>query len=357
MTPGYIEFLRAEDRTREDLFQTASQRLGTPAANIEKDFWVCLTLEALFNRPLEDGAQLLFKGGTSLAKAWDLVSRFSEDIDVSLSRDDLGQPGEAAELLGLSGNQRRRRLDAIKEASERYIADRLLPHLRDEVLAPLFEQAGRGSAPWRLGVDPAESQTLLLAYPSVIEPDAGYIVRAVKIEMGAKSAFDPHEKRIIRPFVALEAERLELDVVGVPTIRPERTFWDKALILHELRARFEAEEKLPGDGQRLTRHYYDLHRMATAEAGARPTVVADIAIADRVLGAACLEHRMVFFPGRTAHRASGRAGEYRLVPVGAMEGMLREDYARMTGMVFGRAPSFEEVLASVAAIERRLNGE
>lgn len=348
MMPGYIEIIRADDRVRRDLFQTTSLRLGTPAANIEKDFWVCLTLEALFNWPMENGAQLLFKGGTSLSKAWGLISRFSEDIDVSLSRDDLGAPGEAAELAALGSNQRRKRLEAIKAASERYIADRLLPHLRDEVLRSTFEMAARETLPWRIEVDPTESQTLLFSYPSVLPADDGYVSRAVKIEMGAKAAFDPHEDVTILPYLAEDAQGLPFEVGRVPTIRPERTFWDKVLIAHELKARFAADGRLQGDGQRLTRHYYDLHRMMRGETGPRATT-------DRALGAACLEHRLVFFPGRKEQRATGRAGEYRLVPEGEMERLLREDYARMTRMVFGRPPEFEEVMASIGEIERRLN--
>lgn len=350
MMPGYIEIIRADHGTRRELFQQTAHRIGTRLVNVEKDFWVCLTLEALFNWRPEGGASLLFKGGTSLAKAWGLISRFSEDIDVSLAREDIGAAGEAAELEALSGNQRRKRLAEIKAAAERYIAERLLPHLRDEVLASTFKQAGRADAEWSIGVDPEESQTLLFAYPSVVGADEGYVRRVVKIEMGAKSAFDPHDPVTIRPFVAADAKGLPLDIANVSTIRPERTFWDKALIAHEMRARFEARGDLPEGGQRLTRHYYDLHRMLDGAEGRR-------AIADRVLGAACLQHRRVFFPGREGDRPTGRAGDYRLVPAGGMVQLLRDDYARMTGMVFGTAPAFEEVMNSIEEIERQLNVE
>ncbi len=350
MMPGYIETLRVDDRTRRDLFQLTAHRMGTPLVNVEKDFWVCLTLEALFNWPMQGGVKKLFKGGTSLAKAWGLISRFSEDIDVSLSRDDLGEPGEAAALAALGSNQRRKRLEAIKVASEHYIATRLLPHLRDEVLSSTFEQANRAGLAWDIRVDPEESQTLIFAYPSVIAADDGYVRRVVKIEMGAKAAFDPHQAMTIRPFVADDVEGIPLDVAGVATIRPERTFWDKALFAHELRARFDADGDLPAAGQRLTRHYYDLHRMMEREEGPR-------AIADRALGAACLGHRLVFFPGRKEQRATGQPGEYRLVPRGGMVQLLRKDYVRMTGMVFGQASGFDEVVASIEEIERQLNTE
>lgn len=348
MTPGYIEILRAQDRDRRNLFQIAAQRMGTAAINIEKDFWVCLTLEALFNWPMKGGARLLFKGGTSLSKAWGLISRFSEDIDISISRDDLGAPGEADELEKLSANQRKKRLEAMTDAAARYIAGRLLPHLRDEVLQSTFERADRGGAAWTVQVDPAENQTLLFAYPSVLDADDGYVRREVKIEMGARTAFAPHQAVTIKPFILEDVSGLPLDVASVVTVMPTRTFWDKAFILHELRARFEEQGRLPAGGQRLTRHYYDLHRLIASPVGAD-------ALANLELGNACLAHRRVFFPGRWNETAA--PGGYRLVPSEGMVGILSEDYQRMTGMIFGDPPNFADVMASIAEIEERLNGD
>lgn len=346
MTPGYIEILRADDRMRRDLFQVTALRMGTAAVNVEKDFWVCLTLEALFNWPMERGARLLFKGGTSLSKAWGLISRFSEDIDVSISRNDIGAPGEADELGTLSGAQRKKRLEAMTGAASRYIAERLLPHLRDEVIASIFAQAGRGGDAFRIQVDPAESQTLLFAYPSVLDAGDDYVRREVKIEMGARAAFDPHEAVTITPFVLADVAGLPLDVAGIATVLPTRTFLDKAFILHEFRARFDDRRELPAGGQRLTRHYYDLHRLLASEAGAG-------AIADTELGRDCLRHRRIFFNGRWNETAG--PGGYRLVPAGSMVEILREDYRRMTGMIFGAPPAFDQVIASIGEIESRLN--
>jgi hypothetical protein len=86
MNPGFLEFLKAAPEDRRDVFLGAAQRIGTPAQNIEKDFWVCWTLDALFNGLPEGHPRLLFKGGTSLSKAYGLISRFSEDIDVTVFR-------------------------------------------------------------------------------------------------------------------------------------------------------------------------------------------------------------------------------------------------------------------------------
>lgn len=348
MMPGYIEVIRVEDRNRRDLFQQAAQRMGAPPANVEKDFWVCLILDALFNWPLDGGARLLFKGGTSLAKAYGLISRFSEDIDVTVFREDLGEPGDAAALGALSRNQRERRLEAMKVACHRYIVDRLLPHLRDEVLASTFEMARRPFTPTSVTLDVDDDQTILFAYPTVVEEDDGYVRRVVKIEMGAKSALDPHDLVTIRPFIAADMGDIPFDVRGVRTIHPVRTFWDKLYIAHETRERFETRGQMQGGGQRLSRHYYDLHRLLGSDIGSK-------AIADLELGADCLRHRRAFFPAAKGGSSEAGPGTFRLMPTEAMLPTLREDYARMGRMIFGEPPGFEDVMGSIREIERRLN--
>ncbi|MBM3573424.1 MAG: nucleotidyl transferase AbiEii/AbiGii toxin family protein, partial [Alphaproteobacteria bacterium] len=112
MNPAYAKVLAASDRDRRDLFVAAAARLGTTEQNVEKDFWVCWTLDALFNGRAAGGPRLLFKGGTSLSKAFGLIDRFSEDIDITVFRDDLGQAASIAALDALSRKQRQRKLDA-----------------------------------------------------------------------------------------------------------------------------------------------------------------------------------------------------------------------------------------------------
>jgi predicted nucleotidyltransferase component of viral defense system len=90
MNPGFADFLRARPLDRRDVFLGAARRLGTPEQNIEKDFWVTWTLDVLFNGPPAGHPRLLFKGGTSLSKAYDPISRFSEDIDITVFRQELG---------------------------------------------------------------------------------------------------------------------------------------------------------------------------------------------------------------------------------------------------------------------------
>lgn len=114
MNEDFTAVIDATDKERLDLLLATSARMGSAVQNVEKDFWVCWTLDALFNGLEPEGPRLLFKGGTSLSKAFGLISRFSEDIDITVFRGDLGQDVEVEALGGLSGKQRRKRLDAIR---------------------------------------------------------------------------------------------------------------------------------------------------------------------------------------------------------------------------------------------------
>lgn len=120
MNTAYDDVIASSDADRGALFVETAARLGTAMQNVEKDFWVCWTLDALFNGLEAGSPRLLFKGGTSLSKAFDLISRFSEDIDITVFREDIGQAVDPAELEGLSGKQQRKRLDAIREACQAF---------------------------------------------------------------------------------------------------------------------------------------------------------------------------------------------------------------------------------------------
>src|SRR6266481_3823252 len=129
MIPGFATVLAASANDRRDLFVGAGNRLGTVQQNIEKDFWVCWTLDALFNGLQPGGPRLLFKGGTSLSKGYGLIERFSEDIDITVFRGDIGQAATVEELEALSGKQCKARLISIKAACQRYIQGPMLAQM------------------------------------------------------------------------------------------------------------------------------------------------------------------------------------------------------------------------------------
>ncbi len=198
MNPAFDQIMAADEETRLGLFTTTAQRLGTTPQNVEKDFWVCWTLDALFNG-LPDRPRLLFKGGTSLSKGFGLIKRFSEDIDVTVFRDDLGEAASIEELKALSGKKRGKALDDIKAACETYINGPCLAGL-SAIVSEAANRNGFNAGQFLVEPDPEDSQALYLRYPTATPVDT-YITKAVKIESGAKSALDPNSERAIRPYL------------------------------------------------------------------------------------------------------------------------------------------------------------
>jgi hypothetical protein len=330
-------------------FDTTALRLGTASQNIEKDFWVCWALDALFNGLKEGGPRLLFKGGTSLSKGFGLINRFSENIDVTVFRDDIGEPATIEELDALSGKKRRARLEAIKDACQTYINGPLRAELM-VILQKQLRAAGLDAGAARVEADDTDpdGQTLLIWYPAAT-PRSDYVRAAIKIESGAKSALDPNSEVPIKPYVDDDLPALDLTVPAVRTVDPERTFWDKVVILHGLRRWFDKRGELRGGGQRVSRHYYDLHLLAGGRVG-------EAAIAETALGVDCVAHARMFFNRPDFDLASAAPGSFALCPHNEMIEQLRIDYRAMQGMIFGDPPGFEAVLESISSLETRLNG-
>ena len=343
MKADFQTVIAAPDADRLGLFLATAERLGTPVQNVEKDFWVCWTLDALFNGLPADGPRLLFKGGTSLSKAFGLISRFSEDIDITVFREDLGQPVEPADLVGLSGKKRKATLDAILAACQAYIVGPFTQQLNELAAQAL----PKGS--FKIEADEDDGQTVLFWYPAVTAPGGDYIRAAVKIEAGAKSALDPHIAATVVPYVGQDLPDLDLNVGNVTTVKPERTFWDKIMILHGLRQWHEKRGVLRHGGQRVSRHYYDIYRLAQAQ---------DIAAwqADKGLAEDCATHAQLFFGSADLGLDTATPGSFTLSPGEEMRVALAKDYAAMSGMIFGEIPTLEDVLAKVADVERALNG-
>jgi len=345
LNKAFEAVISASDAERRDLFLGAAARLGTAVQNVEKDFWVCWTLDALFNGLDAGGPRLLFKGGTSLSKAFGLISRFSEDIDITVFRDDLGQAAEAAELDALSGKQRRIRLDAIRAACQAYIN------------GPLIEQLGRQAASvipdkrFTLQTDPddADKQTLLFWYPAVTATRDDYIRSAVKIESGAKSALDPHTSATVTPYIARDMADSDFSVPNVITVKPERTFWDKIIILHGLRQWHDRRGELRHGGQRISRHYYDVHQLMKSKD-------ATDWLTDHALAEDCARHARLFFGSADLGLDVARRGTFTLATSPAMRDALLRDYEAMSGMVFGGVPPLGDVLTTIDAVERAANG-
>jgi hypothetical protein len=345
----FLEVLQAPARDRHDLFLSAANRLGTPEANIEKDFWVCWTLDVLFNQLNQDNPRLLFKGGTSLSKAFGLISRFSEDIDITVFRGDLGQQASVAELEALSGKKRQARLDSIKTACREYIGGSLLQQI-ERIARDTSKAAGLDPQSLRVEPDDEDSdrQSLLIWYPSIAPGHEEYIRRAIKIESGAKSALDPHQSVTVTPYVAADMPAIALAARNITTVAAERTFWDKVIILHGIRRWFERRGILRYEGQRVSRHYYDLYRMMQFPVALRASI-------DFELATDCARHAQLFFGSPDLDLKTAHPGAFALAPTDQMHDALRRDYRRMSGMIIGEVPAFEQVIDSVKQLEARIN--
>jgi len=336
------EFVRQSPEERRLVFEEASDRLGLPAASIEKDFWVCWTLGVLFG--LEGiGGALVFKGGTSLSKAWKMVERFSEDIDIVIDRERLGFGGDESPEKGVSGKQRKKRIEKLKGACLEFILREIEPALRTVIRGRLTDSFG-------LAPDPQDGMTLLFRYPSVYaEGTASSLRREVKIEMGARSDSWPAEEVPILPYVAeVLPEYFENEApVNVRTISAERTCLDKMMLLHEENFRPKDRTKK----ERMSRHYYDLYRLIVAGVGER-------CLLDSALLARVVEHQSFYFAYSWVKYDDFDVSDLRLLPEDEFVAFWREDYRKMRDeMFFGSPPSFEEVLDVVGSFEKSLKSE
>jgi hypothetical protein len=345
---SFNDVIRASVEDRRGLFLATATRLGAPIQNIEKDFWVSWVLDLLFNTRRQEEPRLLFKGGTSLSKAHALISRFSEDIDITVFREDLKQNKSLEELELLSGKQQRKYLEAIKVACQSYIANQLKPHLEEQIEI-MFQECSQKIKKPTVSLDSSDSsqQTLLISYQSVASDD-NYVTPTVKIEGGAKSALDPHQFTTIRPYIAEEMKDKNFDISNVITINAERTFWDKIIILHGIRRWYDKNKVLRQDGHRFSRHYYDVYQLIHSSIYSKATSNLDLALD-------CSRHAKMFFNSSGLDLVNAKPGSLSLLPTTSMLPLLKRDYQAMSGMIFGDIPVFEEIIDSIKILEGSLN--
>lgn len=255
----------------------------------------------------------------------------------------LGLAAGVEELEDLSGKQRRKRLDAIRDTCGEYVRGRMLAALADATAA--WADRTSGGKPVNVDAADPDGQTLLFWYPSVTAPaEDAYVRPAVRIESGGKSALDPHAPAAVRPYVHDDLDGFDLVVPNLTTIEPVRTFWDKMVIAHGLRRWFERRGELRLEGQRISRHYYDLHTLFRSDIG-------QAAVGNRTLALDCARHARLFFNRPDYDLDSAVQGKWAIAPTADMLAPPRRDYDAMAGMVFGRVPDFGDVMASMAEIE------
>ncbi len=324
------------------VYERTETTTGIKAHMAEKDAWVCWTLRQLFSLP-DARAHFIFKGGTSLSKVWKVIQRFSEDIDISLSREWLGFTGDRDPESASSRKQRAKLLDELSAACVAKLRDEVAPALRARFTAAL----GASASGWSLTIDADDPQTILFSYPTSFPTLAGaaYVRPVVKIECGARSDRWPVAEQGILPYIAEAFPAAFPDAAfTVPVLGIERTFWEKATILH-------AEAHRPADKvtpERFSRHYADLAALAQHPAGAAAVERADLRT--RVVA-----HKQVFFPAAWASYETAVPGTFRLIPPESRLAPLAADYRAMQDMFFRPQPTWPELVATLVSLENQLN--
>lgn len=321
------------DQQRSELFEQTANVKGVHPAIIEKDFWVCWVLQKLFaSDRLAD--QLVFKGGTSLSKVYRLIDRFSEDIDLVLNWGLLGygSGGQDPWEEQPSGSRQHKFNMEFNRRAQEYINQTLSPLLAD-LLA-----SGPDITPV---VSDTEEQVVDIRYPAAF--DLASLRPMVKLEIGPLASWVPSTKHIIQPYAAEEFGQVFDDLnCPVVAITAERTFWEKATILHQQAHR--TKPMTPG----YSRHYYDVFHLAASP-------VKDNALRDLQLLADVVQFKQRFYRCPWAKYEDAKPSTFRLLPSLESSKELMNDYRSMHEMFFKTPPAWKEIMASLSRLESEIN--
>ena len=315
------------------LFRNTAANCGLSEGIVEKDFWVCWTLDYLFHQS-PWASHLAFKGGTSLSKSFDLIHRFSEDIDLILDWR-LLESAQKDPWAQRSKNQQDKMNKALNAETEVFLRDQFIPRLTNDFKTLLADD-------FKIEIDEHESQTVNFTYPKLFGEAA--ILPMVRLEIGALAAWTPTAQSEITSYAAQQYGRIfQNPSTSVLTVMPERTFWEKVTILHK--EAFRTNGNFPA---RYSRHYYDLFCMDSSPVKA--AAFADLELLSRVVA-----FKERFYPAGNAHYDLAKPDTMRLLPPEDCLSTLRNDYAHMKNMLFGEIPSFDEIMSCITRLEEEIN--
>lgn len=311
---------------------------GIGQAAIEKDWWVSVTLKALFQTDCAES--LIFKGGTSLSKGWGLIERFSEDIDLAISHF----------FFGINKSNKSQR-DKLRKLSRAYIQSTLSAQL-DERLKAMgitgyeietithVENKNGELVPIDGDKDPT---IILLHYESLLERKIDYIPPRVKIEISCLSMDEPVEEREIRSLISETFPNDDVDTsCRIKTVVPTRTFLEKIFLLSE-----EFQRDKPR-GMRMSRHLYDLERLMDS-------VFGKSALADKALYDAIIEHRKVYYALRYVDYSKHHPNTIDILPPNKVLDDWRQDYLNMQRyFIYGQSMDFEHLIERIQELQMRL---
>jgi hypothetical protein len=332
-----VATMRRSDRA--DLFAATAERVGFHPVNVEKDFWVCWILKQLFTIPELQG-WLTFKGGTSLSKCFNLIRRFSEDIDLAVDFERLGFTGDRdPRRSDLSHTKRQPLLGEMLGACRAYIAGPFLTAIHARAMEVL------GDHGWELRINRDDPNTVEFEYPSVLDERIDYIRPHIVLELGTHADPIPHADFPVRPFAAEQFPGVFEDpTCSITTMVAHRSFWEKATILHAEYHRPHVKSLL----SRYSRHYADVAVMARSSV--KVVALADLDLLHRV----CV-HKDIFYHCGWARYLEARPGSFRLLPRDERVSELRRDYQAMRVMFFDDPPEFDDLMNDLSVLEREIN--
>ena len=311
---------------------------------VEKDWWVTVTLKALLGTAC--GRHLLFKGGTSISKGWPIIERFSEDIDLSIDRlfylEDQGLHYAAAE--------NNTQLKNLRKASRRYIHEVLSVEL-DESIRRLgvegFRVENVTMTPTAEGMKPIDADSdptvVMVSYDSVFPAYEGDIIPRVKVEISCLSMSEPYEVQEISTLIHDSFADVDEELVTmVRTVKPSRTFLEKAFLLNE-----EFQKDKPRS-RRMSRHLYDLERLMDTDYGKE-------ALGDAGLYRAIVEHRRKFYHLGYVDYDKDYPEKIEFVPKGEVLEAFRRDYVEnmVNGYIYGDAMEFDALMSRMRELQER----
>lgn len=324
--------LKAQER--ELIFRNTANKMNVNEAIIEKDFWVVLVLDYLFNKSKFKKA-FTFKGGTSLSKGYSLIRRFSEDIDLIIDWTVFAVP-ENEPYKARSNTQQNKYNQLLNAKAATFIKDILL----DEIKLGFGHLLGYDV---EMECDKTEENIIIFRYPRLYSNDS--ILNTIRLEFGPLASWVSSEVIKVSPYINdYYPNAMNEPFTEVLTVIPARTFWEKATILHHEANRPKSSE-IP---DRYSRHYYDLYMMSLV-------LPIDSLINDFDQLDSVVEFKKKFYPRGWARYDLAKRGTLKLVPNDYRIGELERDYKAMQDMLFGDKPSFNEIINSIRELETKLN--
>ncbi len=320
---------------RRDIIDYVSNKTGLSRAVIEKDWLVTAVLRAVFSLPYSDN--ISFKGGTNLSKCWNLINRMSEDIDIAISREYLGFPGD------LSKNQIS---DKLRRASCSFVRNTMTNDVANALACQGIPLDLITVSVHETSVSTVDPETIYVAYKPIFESNE-YVLPQVKIEVSGRSMSEPVTQVCVRSYISANLPKLTFEdqPVAVNAVIPQRTFLEKLFLLHEEFAKPSTEIRI----ERMSRHLYDVHRILQTE-------IADEALTDENLYNSVIEHRRKFIGLRGFDYDTLRRPTLKIVPTGETRDRWEADYKNtVMNMVMGAAPTFGEIMVELEELNERIN--